>query len=304
MKSESFDWAAAELFLAVGEAGGITAAVRTGAVGIGQPALSARMADLERSLGQVLFERKPFRLTPAGRGFLDECRALRRRMRLAVERLRENEGGVLRVAASDVVIHRHLPRLLAALRMPPSARLLLRDAPSHGLPQLVRDGEVDVAVGVMPSRAPRGTNPLAEILMRVPVALLVPEGGPIREWKQVQARLREGCPPGLVGLPENNLISEHLAASLRRRGLRWPVTVELSSLRHVASYVALGLGCGLHLGDPAAAPPDGLAVLPLPRALVPPLAIGLWHTAHPPTLARGFIAAARRHARALATPLD
>lgn len=300
MKHEFFDWTAAELFLAVCEAGGITAAVRTGMAGMGQPALSARMRDLEASLGQTLFERKPFRTTPAGRVFLEECRALRRRMRAALGRMRDDEGGVLRVAASDVVIHRHLPALLAAMRMPASARLLLRDAPSHRLPQLVRDGEVDVAVGVMSERAARGVTPLAEVLMRVPLGVLVRAKGPVAaDWKSLQGLLRAGRAPGLVGLPEDNLISEHFAAAMHRKGLRWPVTVEVSSMRHVATYVSLGLGCGLHLADPAAPLPKGLAWIPLPRTVVAPLAIGLWHRADPPALARGFIAAARRHAREL-----
>lgn len=55
-----------ELFYYVAKHGGISAAVRQIPYGIQQPAVSSQIRALEENAGAVLFERSPFRLTPAG----------------------------------------------------------------------------------------------------------------------------------------------------------------------------------------------------------------------------------------------
>src|SRR5215470_1545307 len=55
-----------ELFYYVARFGGITEAVRNIPYGIQQPAVSGQVAQLEEYLGVVLFQRRPFALTPAG----------------------------------------------------------------------------------------------------------------------------------------------------------------------------------------------------------------------------------------------
>src|ERR1044071_7963576 len=55
-----------ELFYYVAKHGGISAAVRHIPYGIQQPAVSGQMRALEENTGAKLFERTPFRLTPAG----------------------------------------------------------------------------------------------------------------------------------------------------------------------------------------------------------------------------------------------
>src|SRR5215510_8018341 len=55
-----------ELFYYVARHGGITEAVRNIPYGIQQPAVSGQVGQLEEYLGVVLFQRRPFSLTPAG----------------------------------------------------------------------------------------------------------------------------------------------------------------------------------------------------------------------------------------------
>jgi DNA-binding transcriptional LysR family regulator len=55
-----------ELFYYVARSGGISRAVQRMPYGIQQPALSSQILLLEEDLGTKLFERSPFRLTPAG----------------------------------------------------------------------------------------------------------------------------------------------------------------------------------------------------------------------------------------------
>ncbi|HWB61047.1 MAG TPA: LysR family transcriptional regulator, partial [Chthoniobacteraceae bacterium] len=56
-----------ELFYYVAKHGGISEAVRKMPYGIQQPAISAQILQLEESLNLILFQRRPFQLTPAGR---------------------------------------------------------------------------------------------------------------------------------------------------------------------------------------------------------------------------------------------
>ena len=60
-----------ELFYYVARCEGIVAACRQIPYGIQQPAVSAQVARLEEDLGVRLFERRPFRLTPAGKALYD-----------------------------------------------------------------------------------------------------------------------------------------------------------------------------------------------------------------------------------------
>jgi len=62
-----------ELFYYVAKHGGISAAVRAIPYGIQQPAVSGQMGKLEQELDVKLFERSPFRLTPAGESCLRTC---------------------------------------------------------------------------------------------------------------------------------------------------------------------------------------------------------------------------------------
>lgn len=303
MNESELDWAGARLFLTVCRAGGITAAVRAGTAGLSQPALSARMQALEQSIGTILFERKPFRLTPAGARFRDEFEALLRRAGEALDRIQREHGNSLRVAASDVVINLHLPALLAAMKLPPDARLTLRDAPSGDLPGLVRDEQVDIAFGIMTSDAPKGRSPLAEVLMDLPFGLIHPDPevakSPAAAWKSLRARLIDGDPPGLIGLPPANPIARHLRRSLEQNGLSWPVTVEVSSLAHAHAYVALGLGFAIALPQGMVRPPGWF---PIPASVVPPLRLGAWHGANPPPLARKLLQIARKYTNQLGQP--
>lgn len=304
MENESIDWYAVELFLAVCEAGGITAAVRSGVARISQPALSAQMSSLEAMVGCVLFERKPFRLTREGMLFRSEFLQLRRKMQESVERIKQSHEGSLRIAASDVVINRHLPKLLETLAMPESARLYLKDAPSHELPGLVREGEVDLAIGVMPTLSDRGKFPLAEVLMQVPVGIIYPKQArvaPLASWAELKAMLLEKSRPGLISLPKHNLISTHVSQALAKQGISWPITAEVSSLSHVATFVGLGLGYGINLAYALESNDKSYHWLPFPPHVVPPLKIGMWYGDHPPELAKRFIRIAREYTKAIAS---
>jgi DNA-binding transcriptional LysR family regulator len=60
-----------ELFYYIARCEVIVAALPADSLRIQQPAVSAQVARLEEDLGVRLFERRPFRLTPAGKALYD-----------------------------------------------------------------------------------------------------------------------------------------------------------------------------------------------------------------------------------------
>ncbi len=296
----SFPWYATELFLSVCEAGGLSAASRFGKIGISQPALSAQMATLEAHLGMKLFQRKPFLLTAEGRHFQEETLRLRARMGLLRETLAADTHKPLRIAAADMIIRDHLPQLLKQIDAPSRTRLVLREAPSQDLPALVRDGEADLAIGVLSKHVHSGTSPLVEVIARLPLMLQVPpsHAKTVRQWSDLIRLLRQKEKPGLVSLPQNNLLAQHIHASLRKAGVEWHPTLEVSSLSHVPAYVRLDFGFGFCIVEKTPrGKTAGSRLIALSGDHMPSLNVGIWHREQLDPLAQKLMNLIRIYAR-------
>src|SRR5258708_222719 len=87
-------------FLFVAKHGGISAAVRHIPYGIQQPAVSGQILQLEEYLGQKLFQRRPFLLTPAGERLFRFIQPFFENLELVSDELRGQGGKKLRLAAS------------------------------------------------------------------------------------------------------------------------------------------------------------------------------------------------------------
>lgn len=115
----SLDWTLVQSFLAVAEAGSLSAAAR--ATRVSQPTLGRHIHDLEAQLGVALFSRVPRGLEPteAALDLLGPARAMRQaagQMALAAAGRAEGLSGVVRITASLVVSHHLLPPILAGIR--------------------------------------------------------------------------------------------------------------------------------------------------------------------------------------------
>lgn len=113
------DWSLLHSFLAVAEAGSLSAAAR--ATAQSQPTLGRHIRMLEETLGIALFQRVPRGLEPteAALPLLDEARAMAAsaaRLALLAEGRQQSLGGTVRLTASRVVAHHLLPPILARLR--------------------------------------------------------------------------------------------------------------------------------------------------------------------------------------------
>jgi len=144
---DRFDWSLVRSFLAVLDAGSVTAAAKQ--LGATQPTLSRHVAELEAELGAPLFERTGRGVTPtaaalaiadAARQMADGALALTRGLAGA----RSPSRGVVRVTTSQVAATWLLPAVLARLqRAHPEIEIEL--VASNELTNLLRR-EADIAV--------------------------------------------------------------------------------------------------------------------------------------------------------------
>lgn len=116
---DSMDWTLLRSFLAVVEAGSLSAAAaRTTTT---QPTLSRHIRELETALGVILFTRSVRGLDPteAALGLIDDARAMgaaAQALTLKAHGRTRHLSGTVRVTASVVVANLLLPQILVALR--------------------------------------------------------------------------------------------------------------------------------------------------------------------------------------------
>ncbi|HWE60467.1 MAG TPA: LysR family transcriptional regulator [Chloroflexota bacterium] len=139
-----------ELFLAVATQGSVTRAAEV--LHISQPAISARLRDLEASLGEQLFELRGRRiyLTDAGvelRAYAETILRQVEEAQRAVAELRGLDRGMLRVVATTTVGTYVLPRILGRFhRAHPGITLVLDVTNERRALDLVRRRRMDLAV--------------------------------------------------------------------------------------------------------------------------------------------------------------
>jgi DNA-binding transcriptional LysR family regulator len=131
-----WDWNLIPSFLAVLEAGSLSAAAR--ASGISQPTLSRHLADLEAALGVTLFERgrEGARPTPDALAIAAAARSMADmagRIDLSAAGSSEAVAGVVRITASEIVATYMLPAIIGEI---------LRDLPGIEI-ELVASNEVE-----------------------------------------------------------------------------------------------------------------------------------------------------------------
>ncbi len=138
-------------FLAVAERGSLRAAARQ--LGLGQPAMTRSIQELEKELGVVLFERraKGVALTPMGEVFLRRAKAVRSEFRRAQEELDQMRGqtnGHIRMCLSTVAHMALLPNALKPFHQRfPDVQLEVIDATLPRVESELRGGTIDLYVG-------------------------------------------------------------------------------------------------------------------------------------------------------------
>ena len=207
-QTDRFDWALMRSFLAVLDAGSLTAAARQ--LQAQQPTLSRHIAELEAQLGAPLFERtgRGVSPTPAALAITDAAR----QMALGAESLtralagqRDHTTGSVRITASLVAAAYLLPPVLADLRRAePGIQLEL--IASDRLTNLLRR-EADIAVRMV---RPAQTSLIARKLADVDIGAYAHESYLHREG--TPRDLAELSRHALIGYTADDQIERGLAA--------------------------------------------------------------------------------------------
>lgn len=291
-----------ELFYYVAKFEGITAAVRKMPYGIQQPAVSGQLLQLEEKLGLKLFNRRPFALTPAGEVLYDYVYPFFSRLGDLEEKLRGEERRHLRLAATASALRNHLPDCLETLKKEePEMKLSLREVAPSDVTALVVSQQVDLAIGVLDGKLSDGLK--SERLMSIPTVLWVPVRSRAKSWKDFLEKDSAaksgfvGTTP-LIGLSPHEVLQRLFQKEFDRRGVKWPVAVEVNSTDVIRDFVVRGFGVGVGVFIPGLKPPTG--VRPLPMEGFPPLVIGGIYQGRPKGVVEDFLRIARQHVKSLA----
>ena len=229
-------------FVTVAEEGSVTRAAER--LHIAQQSLSQQIRSLEAELGAPLFERssRGVALTDVGAVLLREGRPVLAQTERAVEAARRaarGEGSVLRVGFLSSVANYMLPPIVRAFRARhPEVTLHVEDASIAMLVERLRAGELDAGV----SRPPLVEDLETEVVLREPVAAVLPAGHPLATREQLALAELADEPwvltPRASWPPWHRKYDEDYA----RAGFRPRVVQRATTPQNLLALVAAGVG--------------------------------------------------------------
>ncbi|MEZ5773553.1 MAG: LysR substrate-binding domain-containing protein [Hyphomicrobiaceae bacterium] len=233
-----------EYFIATGDAGSIKLASET--INVSQPAISTAISDLEETLGVQLLIRhhaQGVTLTPEGRRLLVEAKALIAQagnLHVLAEEFRHEIAGPLTVGSLVTIAPIILPGLIRSFtEQHPGASVAPREADQEDLYDMLRHGEIDIAISYdleVPSD-----------LLFQPIVALEPYAYFSREHRLARRktiRLAEVADEGLV-LLDLPLSRDYFLSLFLSEGLRPRIALRSRHLEVVRGLVANGIGYGL-----------------------------------------------------------
>ena len=259
-------------FLAVVEAGGISAAART--LHLTQPAARQQLRELERALQVRLLERAGGKMLPtaAGEALLGPARRAQAAVEdafTAVASLRAGETGRVRFGTGATACIYLLPPVLAAVkRHMPSVDVIIATGNSGDMIRRVEMGELDIALVTLPVAVRRGLS--VTRLMSDPLVALVPDhiAPASASLTAVQiARLP------LILYERGGSTRAIIDGWFRRAGLTPTPIMQLDSIETIKTLIAGGLGASIMPRLALARPVKGTAMRPLRPALSRQLAV-------------------------------
>jgi DNA-binding transcriptional LysR family regulator len=199
------------------------------------------------------------------------------------DKLRGGTTRVLRVGASQTVLREHLPGVLRSLRGQfPKLKLILRTGYQQELEHLLGAAEIELAVTVIDRAIATGIR--SSTLIQLPLTLIVPKNTRVRGAEEILGQDRIAEP--LISIRAGEAVPRLFQQELVRRGVAWPVAIEVGTLELVSTYVAEGFGTGLGVGIPGARAAPGTRILPLQD--FPRLSVGVLWTGKLTSVAKAF----------------
>lgn len=265
---EGFDWALAQSFLAVFEAGSLLGAARR--LHCSQPTVGRHVAALEASLGVALFERtgKGLRPTQAALALRESAQHMQSgamALMRGVAALQASMSGRVRLTATQSVAHTVLAPALAAM--------------AHALPTVA----VDVVVS-------NSTLNLLERQADIAIRMVRPEQGSLVAQKIAEVGVgvyahpdylaQHGTPQTPEDLPLHALITDDandtIVAGFARFGLHLPLDRQVLRSDDLSlQWQAVRAGCGIGFIAHYVAQTDPTVVRLFPQLPIPSLPVWL-----------------------------
>lgn len=229
-----------------------------------QPSVSQLIKGLEQDLGLLLFERRGPRiqLTDAGSTFLDVALPLLEAMdnlpAVFAERMGEITAGSLNIAAGESTILYLLPDFVKRFSLEyPQVELHLHNVTGHDGLTMLRNGEVDLAVGSM-IEVPHDINYVPSF--SYDPMLITALDHPLAGRDKVSLEDISKC--GLI-LPPRHLSTWHIVDLVfRQHRLDYQVVLEVGGWEIIKRYVRLGRGVSI-VTSICLTGEDKLAAIPL-----------------------------------------
>jgi DNA-binding transcriptional LysR family regulator len=243
MPDQQLDFPRVEAFVRVAKTGSISRAAES--LFVTQPALTARIQGLERSLGTPLFvrSRQGSRLTDAGRALLPHAeRALAAlgRGRDAVDEVRTGGSGRLTIGAAPAVSTYVLPAMLHRFQEGhPGVRLSVRSGHSEEVLEMVLREEVEIGL-MRPIGHPEITSTL---LYEDELVLVVHRGHPFAASGHV--RMGELATEHLILFDRTSSYHELTSAIVRQAGIAPRGQLEVDNIDAAKRMVEQRLGIAL-----------------------------------------------------------
>lgn len=252
-----------QAFIAVAQAQSFTRAAER--LNLAQPIVSGLVRDLEAEVGFRLFNRTTRRVEPtdAALEFLHDVERINDNVEMALRRARDiglRRRGHIAVGAPPLLAAALMPHAMADFAQhSPDITVTLVDRPIADLHQMLKDGELHLAIGTFLRVDPSITR---RSLVTDSFSLLCRTDHPLAALKRPRWRDLEGH--ALIALRGGNGIREQLERGYAAAGLTAEPAHEFSQLATVIAMVEAGFGLTvLPLYGLTALPSDQLIARPL-----------------------------------------
>jgi DNA-binding transcriptional LysR family regulator len=232
-----------EAFLAVAERRGVSRAAK--ALYLTQPALSARLRNLERELGTELFVRTPtgVRLTQAGQAFRPIAQRILQTLadgRKVVSELADGEAGRLVLGAAPAASAYLLPGLVRRFREThPDVRLVVHTGHSEEVLEMVRREQVQLGL----VRDLGHPDVVATPVFEDEIVFVVPPGHPFAAAEQIRVADLEAA--RLILFDRTTSYFELTSPVFREAGFVPKGLLEIDNVEAAKKMVEHGLGPAL-----------------------------------------------------------